>query len=146
MAWPLLDDASFFRPAYACYSNFIGSSSRIYPFPFPFPSLPLPQIPPTQIAGAPVMREGRAHPACLPPAPAASPNHACPLPILRDLLPLPSFASTCPLRPFPSLPFPLHQCPGRFLGITGWDPSLCRSNRLQVHILRFSFTNNVGIL
>ena len=32
---------------------------------------------------------------------------------------------------------------GRFLGIklrlTGWDPSVCKSNRLHVDILRFSF-------
>ncbi len=28
---------------------------------------------------------------------------------------------------------------GRFLGIIGWDPSVCKSNRLHVHILRFSF-------
>ena len=33
----------------------------------------------------------------------------------------------------------MHQWPGRFLGITtGWDPSLCKSNRFHVHILRFS--------
>ena len=29
---------------------------------------------------------------------------------------------------------------GRFLGITGWDPSVCKSNRLHVHILQVSFT------
>ena len=28
---------------------------------------------------------------------------------------------------------------GRFLGITGWHPSACKSNRLHVDILRFSF-------
>ena len=28
---------------------------------------------------------------------------------------------------------------GRFLGITGWDPSVCKSNRLHADILRFSF-------
>ena len=33
----------------------------------------------------------------------------------------------------------LHQWSERFLGITGWDPSVCKSNRLHVHILRFSF-------
>ena len=31
------------------------------------------------------------------------------------------------------------QCSGRFLGITGWDPGVCKSNRLHVHILRFPF-------
>ena len=31
------------------------------------------------------------------------------------------------------------QWSGRFLGITGWDPSVCKSNRLHVDILRFSF-------
>ena len=29
---------------------------------------------------------------------------------------------------------------GRFLGITGWDPCVCKSNRLHVDILWFSFT------
>ena len=29
----------------------------------------------------------------------------------------------------------------RFLGITGWDPSVCKSNRLHGDILRFSFIN-----
>jgi len=33
----------------------------------------------------------------------------------------------------------LEQWSGRFLGIIGWDPSVCKSNRLQVDILRFSF-------
>ena len=28
----------------------------------------------------------------------------------------------------------LHQWAGRFLSITGWDPSVCNSNRLHVHI------------
>jgi hypothetical protein len=28
---------------------------------------------------------------------------------------------------------------GRFLGIAGWDPSVCKSNRLNVDILQFSF-------
>ena len=28
---------------------------------------------------------------------------------------------------------------GRFLSITGWDPSVCKFNQLYVHILRFSF-------
>ena len=27
----------------------------------------------------------------------------------------------------------------RFLGITDWDPSVCKSNRLHVHIVQFSF-------
>ena len=31
------------------------------------------------------------------------------------------------------------QWSGRFLGITGWDPSVCKSNRLHVDILQFSF-------
>ena len=36
--------------------------------------------------------------------------------------------------------FRLHQWSGRFLCIiTGWDPSDCKSNRLHVDILRFSF-------
>ena len=30
------------------------------------------------------------------------------------------------------------QWPGRVLGITGWDPSVCKSNRLHDDILRFS--------
>ena len=33
------------------------------------------------------------------------------------------------------------QWPGRFLGITGWNPSVCKSNRLHVHILQFSVLN-----
>ena len=33
-----------------------------------------------------------------------------------------------------------NQWSGRFLGITGWDLSVCNSNRLHVDILRFSFT------
>jgi len=28
---------------------------------------------------------------------------------------------------------------GRFLGIIGWDSSVCKSNRLHVDILQFSF-------
>ena len=33
----------------------------------------------------------------------------------------------------------LHQWSGRFLGtIIGWDPSVCNSNRLHVHILRWT--------
>ena len=33
-----------------------------------------------------------------------------------------------------------NQWSGRFLGIIiGWDPSVCKSNRLHVDILRFSF-------
>ena len=31
------------------------------------------------------------------------------------------------------------QWSGRFLGMTSWDPSVCKSNRLHVHILRFSY-------
>ena len=31
------------------------------------------------------------------------------------------------------------QWSGRFLGVIGWDPSVCKSNRLHVDILRFSF-------
>ena len=31
------------------------------------------------------------------------------------------------------------QWSGIFLGIIGWDPSVCKSNRLHVDILRFSF-------
>ena len=31
---------------------------------------------------------------------------------------------------------------GRFLGITGWDPSVWKANRLIVDILRFSFINS----
>ena len=31
------------------------------------------------------------------------------------------------------------QWSGRFLGITGWAPIVCKSNRLHVDILRFSF-------
>ena len=33
----------------------------------------------------------------------------------------------------------LHQWSGRFLGIIGWDPSVCKSNRSHVDILWFSF-------
>ena len=33
----------------------------------------------------------------------------------------------------------LVQWSGRFLGVTGWDPSVWKSNRLHVHILRFPF-------
>ena len=32
-----------------------------------------------------------------------------------------------------------YQWSGRFLGIPGWDPSVCKSHRLHVDILRFSF-------
>ena len=32
----------------------------------------------------------------------------------------------------------LDQWSGRFLGIIGWDPSVCKSNRLHVDILQFS--------
>ena len=32
----------------------------------------------------------------------------------------------------------LHQCPGRFLGIVGQDPSVSKSNRLHVEVFRFS--------
>ena len=35
---------------------------------------------------------------------------------------------------------------GRFLGIISWDPSVCQSNWLHVHILRFSFINLAYIL
>ena len=28
---------------------------------------------------------------------------------------------------------------GEILGTTGWDPSVCKSNRLHVEIVRFSF-------
>ena len=31
------------------------------------------------------------------------------------------------------------QWSGRFLGITSWDPSVCKSKRLHVDILRFSY-------
>ena len=33
------------------------------------------------------------------------------------------------------------QWSGRVLGITGWDPSACKSNRLQADIVRFSLLN-----
>ena len=33
----------------------------------------------------------------------------------------------------------MHQCSGRFLGITGWNASIYKSNWLLVHILRLSF-------
>jgi hypothetical protein len=33
----------------------------------------------------------------------------------------------------------LQQWSGWFLNIIGWDPSICKSNRLHVEILRFSF-------
>ena len=33
------------------------------------------------------------------------------------------------------------QWSGGFLGITCWDPSVCKSNRLYVNILLFSFIN-----
>ena len=33
----------------------------------------------------------------------------------------------------------LEQWSGGFLGIIGWDPSVCKSNRLHIDILRFSF-------
>ena len=32
------------------------------------------------------------------------------------------------------------------LGITGWNPSICKSNRLHVHILRFSFIKSGYII
>ena len=32
-----------------------------------------------------------------------------------------------------------NQCSGRFLGITGWNPTIYKSNQLHVHILWFSF-------
>ena len=35
--------------------------------------------------------------------------------------------------------FETEQSSGRFLGITGWDPSVCTSNRLHVHIIQLSF-------
>ena len=38
-----------------------------------------------------------------------------------------------------SLTHTQRQWSGRFLGITGWNPSDYKSNRLHVHILRFSF-------
>ena len=31
------------------------------------------------------------------------------------------------------------QCLGRFLDMTGWDPSVCKPNQLYIDILRFSF-------
>ena len=31
------------------------------------------------------------------------------------------------------------QWSGRFLNVTGWNPSVCKSNRSYVHIIRFSF-------
>ena len=34
----------------------------------------------------------------------------------------------------------LDQWSGRFLGMTGCDPSVCKSNRWHVDMLRFSFT------
>ena len=33
----------------------------------------------------------------------------------------------------------LSQWSGRFRGIIGWDPGVCKSNRLHFEILRFSF-------
>ena len=53
--------------------------------------------------------------------------------------------SMCNFPPILAHNCPVHyttqdQWPGRFLGIIGWDPSVCRSNRLHVDdILRFSF-------
>ena len=38
------------------------------------------------------------------------------------------------------------QWPGRFLGITGWDPSVWKSNWLHVDILRFTFIKSGYIL
>ena len=35
--------------------------------------------------------------------------------------------------------FEMHQWSGRYLGTTGWYPSVCKSNRLHVDILRVSF-------
>ena len=40
----------------------------------------------------------------------------------------------------------VEQCSGRFLGITGWNPSIYKSNRLHVHILRFSFVKFKGYI
>ena len=34
----------------------------------------------------------------------------------------------------------LEQWSVNFLGMISWDPSVCKSNRLHVDILRFSFT------
>ena len=39
---------------------------------------------------------------------------------------------------------PRAQWSGRFLGIIGWDPSVCKSNRLHVDILRF-FLYYIGV-
>ena len=36
--------------------------------------------------------------------------------------------------------FSVHQWSGIFVGITRWDPSVCKSNRLYFDILRFSYT------
>jgi hypothetical protein len=38
-----------------------------------------------------------------------------------------------------------HQWSGRFLSTIGWDPNVCKSNRLHVDILRFSF-NKLGYI
>ena len=35
---------------------------------------------------------------------------------------------------------------GRFLGTTGWDPSVCKSNRLYIDIPRFSFFIYLGYI
>jgi len=34
-----------------------------------------------------------------------------------------------------------HECLEKFLGIIGWDPIVCKSNRLHVDILQFSLLN-----
>ena len=44
----------------------------------------------------------------------------------------------------PKIHFKHDQWSGRFLGITGWNPSVCKSNRLHVHILRFSFVGSIS--
>ena len=33
----------------------------------------------------------------------------------------------------------------RFLVIIGWNPRFCKSNRLYVHILQFSFLKKIGV-
>jgi len=44
-------------------------------------------------------------------------------------------------RTLPPLPNPLkRQWSGRFLGMVGWGPRVCKSKRSPVNILRFSFT------
>ena len=39
-----------------------------------------------------------------------------------------------------------NQWSGRFLGIIGWDPSVCKANRLHVDILQCSFVDWEDIL